>query len=314
MNDDVYAAIDAQKIPAQESAGADGAAGGQDFDREAYIARKQAERDAVFSSLDEITERISSDPVAFRDYLDVMARFPYSATNALLIFDQAPDATRLADFESWKRSGAQVKKGQHAISILEPGDEYTRPDGSIGTSYNIKHVFDEKQTTARHLEPRYPDTRTLLFTLIDQAPVDIKTVDSLQGDNEYAHYDHNTKTIWATRDLSEQQLFKALTVELAQAALAARGGDYDHEANRETALFAAYVVAGRYGADNSGLMPVLTPQAPQDDAKEVRKELSLIRDTAKTITDRVDKNLEAKQFLEAAPAPKHDKGERNDAR
>ena len=48
-----------------------------------------------------------------------------------------------------------MKKNQKGIVILEPGDEYTREDGSIGVSYNPKKVFDITQTTcAPECSPR----------------------------------------------------------------------------------------------------------------------------------------------------------------
>ena len=67
----------------------------------------------------------------------------------LLILAQKPDATQLKDFDGWKDAGASIKRQQKGISILEPGEEYEREDGSIGTSYNVKRVFDISQTTAR---------------------------------------------------------------------------------------------------------------------------------------------------------------------
>lgn len=59
-------------------------------------------------------------------------------TNALLILAQMPEATQLKDFDGWKDAGASIKRQQKGISILEPGEEYTREDGTIGTSYNVK--------------------------------------------------------------------------------------------------------------------------------------------------------------------------------
>lgn len=47
-----------------------------------------------------------------------------------------PEATRLADFKTWKDNDLYIKKGESGITILEPGDEYTREDGSVGVSYN----------------------------------------------------------------------------------------------------------------------------------------------------------------------------------
>ena len=82
------------------------------------------------------------DGSVFRAYLDVQARFDlYSVSNAILIAAQCPEATKLADFDTWKADGVYVKRGQDAISILEPGKEYTRQkDGSTGVFCNVKKV------------------------------------------------------------------------------------------------------------------------------------------------------------------------------
>jgi hypothetical protein len=297
MNDELYEMIEAQETAPEGAAKeGEGKDGGMTIAKEEYAAKKKAERDGVYAMIDRATERVSTDPVAFRDYLDVMARFPlYSVANTLLIFEQMPDATRVGDFEAWKGRSASVKSGEKGIAILVPGDEYTREDGSIGTSFNVKRVFDERQTTARHLEPRRPDIQSLLYALIDKAPVAVKVVEALPEGQLYANYDHETRTISVEKGLDGGRLFKAISEEMAQAVFAERDDFYAHDENRETALFSAYVVAGRYGVDNSGLMPVLVPRSEEGSLQDVRGELSRIRDGAKTISDRIDKVLEAER-------------------
>ena len=54
-------------------------------------------------------------------FIETMARFHnYSFRNALLIFGQMQDATRVAGFGTWKKLGRFVKKGEHGIAILAP--------------------------------------------------------------------------------------------------------------------------------------------------------------------------------------------------
>ncbi len=84
----------------------------------------------------------------FQAFLNIQAQFDrYSASNALLIAHQCPDATQLADFAAWKNTGVHIKKGACAINLLEPGQEYTNQDGTVKTSYKVKKVFDVSQTT-----------------------------------------------------------------------------------------------------------------------------------------------------------------------
>ena len=58
---------------------------------------------------------------ALEAYLSVMSRFHrYSLRNQLLIFSQRPEATRVAGFNTWKKFGRFVKKGELGILIMAP--------------------------------------------------------------------------------------------------------------------------------------------------------------------------------------------------
>ncbi len=144
------------------------------FDKDAWAARKQAERNDVYAIIDRYAVDMSSDGILFQAYLNVQARFDlYSVSNAVLIAAQMPEATKLADFDHWKESGVYVKRGADAITILEPGKEYTRQeDGSTGVFYNPKKVFDISQTSSRQRTAPsvVRDDRLLLKALMNNAP------------------------------------------------------------------------------------------------------------------------------------------------
>ncbi|MDR1185315.1 MAG: hypothetical protein LBK67_11050 [Coriobacteriales bacterium] len=301
MSDDIYAVIDRQEDVAKRAKARGGGSDGQKpYNKEEYAAKKKAERDSAYLLIETVAQRISEDPVAFKDYLDVTARFlRYSTNNTLLIFGQMPDAVRLGDFDAWKRRGASVAKGAHAIAILEPGDEYTREDGTIGVSYNVKKVFDECQTSARHLEPRYADTHTLLTALINTAPVAITTVEEMPQEQGHVAYDHKSRKVLVTRGLDGEQLFKAIATELAHAVMAGRSDTYDYKANSTTAQLAAYVVAGRFGVDNSEIMPVLSVASQDGLTPDVHKELVRIHDVSKAISDCMNLALETSKTKDA---------------
>ena len=62
----------------------------------------------------------------------MQARFDrYSVGNAVLITAQKADATQLSDFKGWKNNGVFIKKGESGIVLLEPGEEYTKEDGTV---------------------------------------------------------------------------------------------------------------------------------------------------------------------------------------
>lgn len=82
-----------------------------DFDKEAWAAKKKAERDDIFFLADATAEEVSTDSGKFREYLDVQANFRnYSATNALLILAFNNSATKLGDKDFWRNQGVYIKK------------------------------------------------------------------------------------------------------------------------------------------------------------------------------------------------------------
>ena len=184
----------------------------QPFDKEAWAEKKQAERQAVYDLADTTAEAVSADGGKFQAYLDVQTRFNrYSATNALLILAQKPEAVQLKDFDGWKDAGASIKRQQKGILILEPGEEYEREDGSIGTSYNVKRVFDISQTTAR-VKPQSTvsmDNRVLLKALISRTPVPMQTVDELPN-HMGALYDHEQQVIFVRRGMDAADIFRSV--------------------------------------------------------------------------------------------------------
>ena len=109
------------------------------YNKDEWVAKKKQERTDAFAMLDEATTELMSDPEKFKDYLNVQSRFDrYSVGNAILIAHQKPDATRVADFDSWRDNDVSILKGEKAITMLEPGPEFTREDGSTGFSVNVK--------------------------------------------------------------------------------------------------------------------------------------------------------------------------------
>lgn len=279
----------------------------QPFDKDAWAERKQAERKEVYELADGTAEAISMDGNKFQDYLNVQSRFDrYSSTNALLILAQMPKATQVKDFDSWKENGVSIKKQQRGISILEPGEEYTREDGSIGTNYNVKKVFDISQTTARSKpQPSVSvDERLLLKALIHNPPVPIQTTEEIP-DNVGAVYDHKQQTIFVRRGMEAPDIFRSVSKELAHAQLALMQDGYNRKDAGFTAYCASYVLCKRNGIDVSGYTFKELPESITEKRSQgIREELSKIRDITNDIGGRMAK------VLEPSKAPKHKEQER----
>ena len=149
------------------------------FDKDEWAEMKRIEREFAFNAIDESLEDIKSNPDDYRCFLEVMSNFErYSTGNILLITNQMPDATRLLDSKAISKTEGYVKKGERGIVLLEPGEEYTRDDGSTGVNFKTKKVFDISQTTIKDMgraEVKY-DSRLLLKALINDAPCKFEIV------------------------------------------------------------------------------------------------------------------------------------------
>ena len=269
----------------------------EDFDKEAWAAKKKAERDERYATADATAEEICTDGGKFREYLDVQAVFRnYSATNALLILATKPDARRLGDKDFWRDQGVYIKRQEfgHPIKIVESNGEYTRDDGSIGVSYNIKRVYDISQTTARTRAPQavFHDARALLNALIYKRPAPVQSVDELPNGMN-AVYDREQNAVFVRRGLSAIDLFCGLSKALAQAELARTGEKYTEENADFKAQCVSYILGKEFGVDVSGYaFEAAADFLRTDDPQTIRAELTDIRDTAYDISARMMRSLE----------------------
>ena len=255
------------------------------FDKDAWAAKKQAEREDVYLVIDTYAHEMSIDGGLFRSYLDVQARFDrYSVSNAILVAAQCPEATRLADFDHWKENGVYVRRGEDAITILEPGKEYEKDDGSTGVSYNVKKVFDISQTNSRQqAAPAVNhDDRLLLKGLMNNAPCRFGISNELPEGVNVA-YQSKTGTILVRQGLDAPTIFRGLAQELARAHMD-RGG-ITCESPDFTAYSVSYMLCKRNGISVESFSFDRMPEGyGQMDAKALRAEACIIRDVAGEIT------------------------------
>lgn len=265
------------------------------FDKEAWAEKKQAERQEVYELADATIMEVSEDGEKFKAFLDVKSRLiHYSATNVLLVLAQKPLATQLRDFEGWKAEGASIKRNESHIKILEAGDNYERPDGSIGTSWNVKHVFDVSQTNSRQRPRPAPQTddRQLLQALIRKPPVPIQGIDELPN-GMGAYYDHEQSVIVVRRGMEAHDIFRSLSKEIAHAELAYSNPNYTRQEAGFAAYSISYVVCKQYGVDVSGYDFSRLPDSFRNaDPQSIRTQLTEICDVAKDMTGRMNRALE----------------------
>lgn len=266
------------------------------FDKQAWAEKKQAERQEVYQLIDRTAEDMARDGMLFQSGLDVMARFDrYSVGNIILITAQAPNATKLADFDTWKQSRAYVRKGEDHIKILEPGEEFRREDGSTGVNYNVKHVFDIAQTSSRAKPAQVNhDMRLLLKAMLHNAPCEVEISENMP-DGVGAIYDPAERKIHMRQGMDGPDIFRCLAQELTHAHLD-RGGNYNRNDAAFVAYCSAYTLCKRYGVDTKNFNFRLAPETFRNmDAQEMRNLLGTVRDCANQISLDMSKVLENRQ-------------------
>jgi antirestriction protein ArdC len=102
----------------------------------------------------------SGQSQALTAYLKTMALFSkYSLNNLFLIARQRPDARRIAGYQTWRKLGRFVRKGEKGIAIIAPL-VHRKPEieslestenKSVVSGFKVAHVFSEEQTDGEPL-------------------------------------------------------------------------------------------------------------------------------------------------------------------
>ena len=156
-------------------------------------------------------------------------------------------------------------------------------------------MFDISQTTAKEQQPQVQsrDERTLISSLINCHRKDIVPVDTLENRAVGAFYNPDDGKIYVRRGLEFEDLFRAVTVEIAHKELAAANDGYSRENMGFAAYAASYIVCKKNGINVDGYnFSNLPDNLREGDEKSVRAQLSSIRDTAETISAKMSKALD----------------------
>lgn len=266
--------------------------GSRAFNKEEWAAQKQEQRKEAYELIDNTCSEMMENGDSFRQYLDVQGHFDrYSVNNAILVSAQMPEATQLKDYGSWKQSRVYVDKDAQKVTILEPGKEYQRDDGSKAVGYNAKIVYDVSQTSAkdRQQPQEQKNMRELVSAMIDASPVSFVPVDDLELP---AFYDSSQQTIFIKTGLSEEQLFVSMAKEVSAAVF-----DCKHKESRDDSDFksfcVAYMVSSRYGVDTKGFnFDKLPKEFEGMETQAFKGELGSMRDVLGEIQSDMYKSLE----------------------
>ena len=271
----------------------------QDDKVQAFIAENKNNRNRCYELSEQVTAQVATDGKMFQKYLDVQSNFDrYTANNALLILAQNPDAKKLGDYGYWREQGTYVKRTerQNPVLIMEPGKTYEREDGSIGTYYNAKKLYDISQTTMTDKSIKAPeyDERSLIRALVSNPPANIVAADPDQmPDEKGAYFEPEEKCIYVKKGMTAQEIFQSLVPELIFAGYAEGNRFYDRSEDAFHAYCASYMMCKKYEMDTSHFDFTHAPEYFENmEPQEVRAELSKVRDAANAISGRMAKVLE----------------------
>ena len=292
----------------------------------AFIAESRENRSRCYEMSEQMTSAVASDGQAFQQYLDIQSHFDrYTANNVLLIMAQRPDAQKIGDYGYWRDQGAYVKRQErkNPILIMEPGKEYEREDGSVGTYYNAKKLYDISQTNmGDKIQPRvgqeqerqeqtgreqngqnreHPEQenqamkeRQLIRALVSCPPAAIVTAEDDQiPEDKGALFDPEDRCIYVRKGMDAQEIFRSLAPELALAGVADGNKNYDRNEDAFHAYCASYMLCKKYGVDTRDFDFGGAPEMFEGmELQEVRGELSRMREAANNISSRMAKVLD----------------------
>ena len=265
----------------------------ESFDKDTWLKQKQKDRNDAFASIDSEVKKFT-DIDKLNTYLNVQSRFgKYSVGNAVLIVASKPEAEKLADAKTWQKNGVYIKKGERGITILEPGEEFKREDGSTGVNYNAKKVFDISQTTAekKSQESKNYDISKIISSLIQSSPVNVCR-SSILPDDKNVYFNSRDNAIVIREGIPADEIVRELSKEIVS--LRVGSEKTAKEGMTELRAYAvSYIVCKRYNIEppvsdfKSKLFDGLNAQA-------IRSELGKIRSEANSICNNIDRQLKPK--------------------
>lgn len=239
----------------------------------------------------------------YRKYLKAMSSFhSYSFTNCMLIYQQKPDAELVAGFQSWKKLGRYVKRGEKAIRILAPlKQKLQQKEDDEEVKYCIRgwkwvSVFDISQTDGAplpsivedHLAGEVEDYGSFLEALILSSRVPVSFA-RLEG-STHGFFDPENGRIVIDNSMSQLQTIKTLIHETAHSILHAGSTGMEEEARREVeAESTACVVCMHYNLDTSAYsFGYIASWSSDQDLKLLKEGMERIRMASDQIIRNVD--------------------------
>ena len=261
------------------------------FDKEKWIAEKNAELTNAYAMIEETLMDMKEDFSVLPKILSVIARFErMSVANNLLIAHQKSNATKLMDANSINSAGGYINKGARGIILLEPGNEFKRKDGSTARKINTKKIFDISQTNlySPARGPAKYDIRYLMKAIISNAPCVVEVVRELPDGKNVVYLPHQQK-IQLKENIIADHAFHSLAEGMAYAY-----GDREQiEVTPFIAYCTAFTICEKYNVGNWDFDYDKVPAGFVDKkSMDIRTELNKVRVLTKEIAYDISKTLD----------------------
>ncbi|MDL2218080.1 hypothetical protein LJC27_05425 [Christensenellaceae bacterium OttesenSCG-928-M15] len=222
--------------------------GQPEFDKDAWVAKKQEQRETLFAHVEQMADATLSDPAALQRFLQKQgaAVHSYSVTNMLLILKQRPDKSdHVRHEDEWTELGRGIRKGEgrNAILLFRQDHEFAGKDGFMKSGYNVHRYFDISQTYGPAMQKQeQPNIRTLLSALMAKTAVQVTLSESVNKEVG-AIYVQQENIIHVAPGMEGGHLFRVVSRELARV----EHGGGNSPADTWFASCISNIVGARYG-------------------------------------------------------------------
>ena len=267
--------------------------------KEEYAKKMQEWRKELFGLANKQTLIAVETPENYKTYLNLQSRLDYTVTNTLLLMAQYPNAELIKDGMKWRENGKYIRPTEKdkGIQILEPGSEYIRRDGSIGVNYNPKYVYDVSQLSGKTINIPVPNysNKEIISALMHRTEIKPEIVSPDSSLPYPVYYDDNAKKIYVMNGLPPEEMISGLVKEYCMVECVNQG------MNREESAFmvasASYVICQKYGIKGCDEFFIKNVEQYFEglDQREVKNELEDIKGLSKSVSDRMEHGIYAKQ-------------------
>lgn len=276
-----------------------------EFDKEAWAAKKQEQRQTLFTKIDEMAALTLFDSRVLQRFLYQQGKSAvrYSVTNTLLILHQRPEQSdHVRHEDDWSKAGRGIRRGEgrNAILLFKRDHEYAGDDGLMKTGYNVHRYFDISQTFGPALpKPQQLDLRLLLSALMRDTTVQLNLSENVSKETG-AVFIEQEGAIHVAAGMEGGNLFRAVSRELARVQ---HGGDTSPAATWYASCI-SNIVNARYG-----VAPTPVQEIPEDialsDLRTKKAILEAISHPAMETIRRMETTLQPyrQQQREARQAP-----------